>query len=84
MLDDEEMRRYRTLSEYNPGDEVEIKRFGRNLKNTDELGFALHDVLTLQSLSLDKNTLKCSRNGLIFELSRAVAENIWALKQTHK
>ena len=79
-LDDKELCCYRTLSEYHPGDEVKIKRFGRNLTNPHELGIALDDVLTLQSFSLDKNTLKCSRNGENLELPRAVAENIWVLK----
>ena len=73
----EEYPDWKTASMLEPGESVKVASFGRNLAENAPEGVAIGDLLTLQSTSLDRKTLRFRAGDRSLELSLEVAENLW-------
>jgi DtxR family Mn-dependent transcriptional regulator len=82
MLGDPETAGMRVLTGFANGEVVRVKRFGRNLRATEDTGLRTEDVVSIEGPSLDGRSFRLVRDGLPVELPTARAENIWAVKET--
>ena len=73
----EEYPDWKTASMLEPGESVKVASFGRNLAENAPEGVAIGDLLTLQSTSLDRKTLRFRAGDRSLELLLEVAENLW-------
>ena len=73
----EEYPDWKTASMLEPGESVKVASFGRNLAENAPEGVAIGDLLTLQSTSLDRKTLRFRAGDRSLELPLEVAENLW-------
>ena len=69
---------WKTLSSLQPGETATVAHFGRNLAAASMPPLALGDQIAMEGFSMDRTSLRLTRDGTAVELTLGVAENIWA------
>ena len=80
LLGDPEASGMRVLTGFANGEVVRVKRFGRNLRETEDLELEMDEIVSIDGPSLDGSSFRLLRDGVSMELPMSQAENIWGEK----
>ena len=67
----------KVLSECAPGETAVAEKIGRNVAPDAEIPLEPGDEMTVEGFSLDRSTIRVTVSGSTFNVSTALAENIW-------
>ena len=77
ILSEDNFRQVCVLSDLRPGESGILEKIGRNLEAAETGSFTVGEMLTMNSVSLDKTAYRVQMNGKNITIPIRVAENLW-------